>query len=57
MYGSLQDAITDAEARKTTLAAVALEIESRDQGRTVADIRAALEIGRASCRERVFVGV
>jgi len=45
MYGSLQDAITDAEARKTTLAAVALEIESRDQGRTVADIRAAL--GRA----------
>ena len=45
MYGSLHDAIRDAEAKGTTLASVALEIESRDQGRTVDDIREAL--GRA----------
>jgi len=45
MYGSLAEAIRDAEARGVTLATVALEIESRDQGRTIADIREAL--GRA----------
>ncbi len=42
MYKSLADAIRDAEARGTTLATVALDVEARDQGRTVADIRAAL---------------
>ena len=45
MYLALQDAIRDAESRGLTLAAVALEIESRDQGRTIEDIRATL--GRA----------
>jgi len=45
MFKSLADAIREAEARKTTLAAVALAAESEDSGRPVADIRAAL--GRA----------
>ncbi|HVE79681.1 MAG TPA: L-serine ammonia-lyase, iron-sulfur-dependent, subunit alpha [Gemmatimonadaceae bacterium] len=42
MYTSLAAAIGDAEARGTTLAAVALEREGKDQGRPVAEIRAAL---------------
>ena len=45
MYHALEDAIREAESRGTTLAAVALEIEARDQGRPVAEIREAL--GRA----------
>lgn len=45
MYRSLADAIRDAEARRASLARVALEVESRDQGRPVEEIRAAL--GRA----------
>lgn len=45
MYLSLAEAIKDAEARGVTLATVALEIESRDQGRTIESIREAL--GRA----------
>ena len=45
MYKSLADAIRDAEARHTSLSAVALAAESEDQGRTVDDIRSAL--GRA----------
>lgn len=45
MYKSLADAIRDAEARSSSLSAVALAAESEDQGRSVADIRAAL--GRA----------
>jgi len=45
MYKSLADAIRDAEARRTSLSAVALGAESEDQGRTVDDIRSAL--GRA----------
>ena len=45
MYKALADAIRDAEAGGTSLAHVALEAESRDQGRPVADVRAAL--GRA----------
>ena len=45
MYKSLADAIRDAEARQTTLSAVALAAESEDQGRSVNDIRSAL--GRA----------
>ncbi len=45
MYHALEDAIRAAESRGTTLAAVALEIEARDQGRPVAEIREAL--GRA----------
>ena len=45
MYKSLADAIRDAEAQKKTLAQVALESESKDSGRPMADIREAL--GRA----------
>jgi L-serine dehydratase len=42
VYKSLADAIRDAEASGRTLAATALALESKDQGRTVEDIRAAL---------------
>jgi L-serine dehydratase len=45
MYKSLADAIADAEKKGVTLAQVALEAESSDGGRSIADIRAAL--GRA----------
>jgi len=54
MYKALADAIKDAEARGQTLAQVALDAESSDQGRTVADIRAAL--GRALVVMRDAVG-
>ena len=54
MYKSLADAIRDAEAQHTTLAHVALTAESRDQGRTVDDIRhalaRALEVMRGAVR-------
>jgi L-serine dehydratase len=43
MYKSLADAIRDAEARQITLSELALQTEATDQGRTVADIRAALK--------------
>jgi len=42
VYKSLADAIRDAEASGRTLAATALALESKDQGRSVDDIRAAL---------------
>lgn len=42
MYKALADAIRDAETQKRSLAEVALAAESRDQGRTVEDIRAQL---------------
>jgi L-serine dehydratase len=42
MYKSLADAIRDAEVQGIPLAQLALETEAKDQGRTVADIRAAL---------------
>lgn len=45
MYKSLAEAIRDAEAQGKTLAQVALESESRDSGRSLADIREVL--GRA----------
>ena len=45
MYRSLAEAIRDAESQGKRLSQVALEAESRDQGRTVAEIREAL--GRA----------
>ncbi|HEY2898124.1 MAG TPA: L-serine ammonia-lyase, iron-sulfur-dependent, subunit alpha [Gemmatimonadaceae bacterium] len=45
MYKSLADAIRDAEASGRSLAETALALESKDQGRTVEDIRSAL--GRA----------
>ena len=43
MYKSLADAIRDAEAQQIPLARLALETEAADQGRSVADIRAALQ--------------
>src|SRR5688500_6562227 len=42
MFRSLADAIAAAESRRTTLAIVALDAESKDQGRPVAEIRDAL---------------
>ena len=42
MYRSLAEAISDAEARGATLTTVALDLESQDQGRSVADIRGSL---------------
>jgi L-serine dehydratase len=42
VFTSLQAAIAAAEARRLSLAQVALEAESRDQGRSIDDIRAAL---------------
>jgi L-serine dehydratase len=42
MYKSLAEAISDAEARSSTLTTVALDLESQDQGRSVADIRGSL---------------
>jgi L-serine dehydratase len=42
VYKALADAIKDAERENKSLAEVALAAESRDQGRPVADIRAAL---------------
>src|SRR4051812_9646298 len=43
MYRSLQAAIRDAEAQGISLARLALNAESKDQGRPVAEIRAALK--------------
>jgi L-serine dehydratase len=43
LYKALADAIRDAEKEKKTLAHVALAAEARDQGRPVAEIRAALQ--------------
>ena len=42
MYRAVADAVRDAEQRGMTLAAVALQAESEDQGRSVEDIRNAL---------------
>jgi L-serine dehydratase len=43
MYKSLADAIRDAEEKQIALSRLALETESRDQGRPVGEIRAALQ--------------
>ncbi len=43
MYKALADAIKDAEREKKSLAQVALAAESRDQGRSIVDIRSALQ--------------
>jgi L-serine dehydratase len=43
VYKALADAIKDAERDKKSLAQVALAAESRDQGRSIEDIRAALQ--------------
>ena len=57
MYTSLHEAIRDTEARGVTLATVALEIESRDQGRTIASIREALGRALAVMRHAVEQGL
>ena len=57
MYHSLHEAIRDAEARGVTLATVALEIESRDQGRTIEDIREVLGRALAVMRHAVEQGL
>src|SRR4051812_1390242 len=43
MYRSLQHAIRDAESQEISLAQLALNAESKDQGRSVEEIRAALK--------------
>jgi L-serine dehydratase len=57
MYLSLHDAIKDAEARGVSLATVALEIESRDQGRTIEDIRHTLGRALVIMRQAVEQGL
>ncbi|MBA4070937.1 MAG: L-serine ammonia-lyase, iron-sulfur-dependent, subunit alpha [Gemmatimonas sp.] len=56
MYSSLAIAIHDAESRGLRLSAVALEAESRDNGRSVADIRQVLGRALAVMREAVSRG-
>ncbi|MCC7322779.1 MAG: serine dehydratase, partial [Gemmatimonadaceae bacterium] len=57
MYKALADAIRDAESQGTTLAAVALAAESRDQGRPVSEIRQALARALAVMRGAVTQGL
>jgi L-serine dehydratase len=57
MYHALHEAIRDAEARGVSLATVALEVEARDQGRPVAEIREALGRALAVMRDAVAKGV
>jgi len=57
MYKSLADAIKDAETQQISLAQLALETESRDQGRTVEDIRSALHRALVVMRSAVGQGM
>ena len=57
MYKSLADAIRDAEAQHISLARLALETEAKDQGRTVDDIRAALQRALNVMRAAVAQGM
>ena len=57
MYTSLAEAIHDAEQQGKSLAEVALAIESRDQGRPVADVREALGRALAVMRGAIEHGV
>lgn len=57
MYKALADAIADAEARSESLATVALDLESKDQGRTVADIRGVLARALEVMRDAVESGM
>ena len=57
MYKALAEAIKDAEAQGKTLAQVALDAESSDQGRPIADIRAALGRALAVMRDAVGQGM
>lgn len=56
MYKSLGEAIRDAEERGITLAELALAQEARDQGRTVDDIRAALQRALVVMRSAIEQG-
>jgi L-serine dehydratase len=56
MYNSLAAAIKDAESRGLSLSAVALEAESLDNGRSVADIRRVLDRALAVMRQAVARG-
>jgi L-serine dehydratase len=57
VYKALADAIRDAEREKKTLAEVALATEARDQGRPVAEIRAALQRALDVMRSAIEKGV
>ena len=57
MYKALADAIRDAENEKKSLAEVALAAEARDQGRTVADIRAVLQRALDVMRSAIEKGI
>lgn len=57
MYKALADAIRDAEARGVPLSTVALELESADQGRPIAEIREALGRALAVMRGAVDQGM
>jgi L-serine dehydratase len=57
MYHSLAEAIADAERDGKSLARVALELESRDQGRTIEDIRDALQRALTVMRHAIEQGV
>ena len=56
MYRSLADAIRDATSRGATLSTVALELESKDQARSVEDIRSSLRRALKVMREAVTRG-
>lgn len=57
MYGALADAIRVAEEQHATLSAVALAQESKDQGRPVEEIRAALARALDVMQESVDAGM
>lgn len=57
MYRNLAEAIRDAEARGVPLSTVALELEAKDQGRTVESIRDALRRALEIMREAVARGL
>jgi L-serine dehydratase len=57
VYKALADAIRDAEKEKKSLAQVALETESRDQGRPVAEIRAILQRALDVMRSAIEKGI
>lgn len=57
MYRALEEAIRDAETARRTLAVTALEVESADQGRPVAEIRAALRRALVVMRGAVADGM
>jgi len=57
VYKALADAIKDAERGKKSLAQVALAAESRDQGRPIQDIRAALQRALDVMRDAIEKGL